>query len=164
MRRKSPYEPNLPSRLVSLTLAADDALQHCPLPVSHSTTWPLSLHRETRAQAIACTGSPASPPPIGRLGAERHCFETLDGSGDAPGRVSGAPIHLTNSTIPPFSFGNNVGREPPISATCNGTHEIRGDPAASLLAQTAPCPAHPRSSTFSLLGFWPVPPTMTSKK
>lgn len=113
---------------------------NCPLPVSHSTTWPLNLHRETRAQAIACTGPAPSSPPIGRLSAERHCFETLDGSGDAPGRVSGAAIHLTNSTFPPFSFGNNVGREPPISATCNGIHEIRGDPAASLLAQTAPLP------------------------
>jgi hypothetical protein len=131
-------------------------------------TRPLKLSiGKTRAQAVACTGPAASPPPIGRLGAERHCFETLDGSGDAPGRVSGAAIHLTNSTSPaspPLSFGNNVGREPPTSATCNGTHETRGDPAASLFAQTAPCPAHPRTSTLPVLGFRPAPPRMTSKK
>ena len=51
--------------------------------------------------------------------------------------------------------GTTLAGNPPISATCNDTHEIRGDPAASLLAQTAPCPTLPcPSAQFDFSSPW----------
>lgn len=41
---------------------------------------------------------------IGCAAAKRHCFETLAGSGDAPGRVSGATAPLPNSNSSSFSI------------------------------------------------------------
>lgn len=89
---------------------------------------------------------------IGCAAAKRHCFETLAGSGDAPGRVSGATAPLPNSNSSSFSiidptfsvlWGGRDGKKwkhwgpPPsrVEPQCNDPHEIQDDPVASFRSQ-----------------------------